>query len=198
MWPNCWTNARKNVKLSFYIHHMNLTKFIVKWDVNYILTKRKQTKHEFTSFGWLMRLIQEQEISRNYNFPAITVVTEVSDGLIMVHTVWWDGGHAESGIRVLWQSSTLDSGHTAGLTQPCSMQAWAAAMEHLRFCAAVWLGDLWPAAGPFWPAPGNAWDERRWRKSKTFEHFSPIIILTKEQCPTLKVKCYKRTFWGAK
>lgn len=162
-------------------------------------------KDEFTLCGWLMRLIQEQEISQNYNFPTITVVTDVSDGLMMVHTRWWDGGHAGSGIRVLWQTRTLDPGHTAGarglLTQPCSMQAWAAVIEHLRFCAAVWSGDLWPAARPFWPALGNAWDKRRWRKSKTVEwrFLSPIIILTEERCHAHTQKSYVnviRTYWG--
>lgn len=48
------------------------------------------------------------------------------------------------------------------------MQAWAAktAEEDLRFCAAVYAGDLWPVAEPFLPAPGDVRDKCEVDKDK--------------------------------
>lgn len=123
----------------------------------------------------------------------------------MVHTLRWDGGHAGSGNRVLWQSSTLDFGHSAQswCTRPADSAMLHAGLsssdEHLRFCAAVWSDALWPAAGPFWPAPGNAWDKRRWTKSKTVssEDFLAPLTFWGDSDATHTVRCNKRTYWGA-
>lgn len=101
---------------------------------------------------------------------------------------WWDGGHAGSATQALWHISTLEPVHAARwLAQPRSMQARAAATaeHHLRFCASVCAGALWPAE-PLSPAPGDVRDRRKVEKVKKKcveqELFRPIIILIKQPC----------------